>query len=104
MKGPVSYVDQNGEKVSGGSPSVLARKLFLEKSCSIILVSENGFELYISYYPAVEMFWARGYFSLSEAETETLNKIFKLEYKQKGLLICNQRAFFILREGSIFSL
>ena len=79
VKGPVSYIDQNGKKVFGGSPSVLARKLFLEKSCSIILVSENGFELYISYYPAVEMFWARGYFSLSEAETETLNKIFKLE-------------------------
>ena len=56
VKGPVSYIDQNGKKVSGGSPSVLARKLFLEKSCSIILVSENGFELYISYYPAVELF------------------------------------------------
>ncbi len=79
VKGPVSYLDKNGEKVVGGSPSVLALKLFREKSCSIILVSESGFELFINYNPAVEMFWARGYFLLSESETETLNKIFKLE-------------------------
>ena len=49
------------------------------KGCFVVLTAENGFELYINYYPEIKMFWARGYFLLSESETETLNKIFKLE-------------------------
>ncbi len=49
------------------------------KECFVVLTAKNGFKLYISYYPEINMFWGRGYFDLSETETETLNKIFKLE-------------------------
>ena len=49
------------------------------KGCGVVLTAKNGFELYVNYYPEIEMFWARGYFLLSESETETLNKILKFE-------------------------
>ena len=49
------------------------------KGCFVVLTAKNGFELYINYYPEIEMFWARGYFLLSESETEILNKILKFE-------------------------
>ena len=50
-----------------------------EEGCFVVLTAKNGFKLYINYYQSLNMVWARGYFSLSESETETLNRIFKLE-------------------------
>lgn len=49
------------------------------KGCWILFTAQNGFELYVDYYSEIEMFWARGYFLLSESETETLNQILKFE-------------------------
>lgn len=71
LSGKKNIGDEEGlERMKNGSP---------EEGCFVVLTAKNGFKLYINYYQSLNMVWARGYFSLSESETETLNRIFKLE-------------------------
>ena len=62
--------EEGFERKKNGSP---------EEGCFVVLTAQNGFKLYMNYYQSLNMIWARGYFELSETETETLNRIFKLE-------------------------
>ena len=71
LSGKKNIGDEEGlGRMENGSP---------EKGCFVVLTAKNGFKLYMNYYQSLNMIWARGYFELSESETETLNKIFKLE-------------------------
>lgn len=70
LSGKKNIGEEGLERMENGSP---------EEGCYVVLTAQNGFKLYMNYYSSLNMIWARGYFSLSEAETETLNKIFKLE-------------------------